>query len=119
MKSNMKWYIILHVLLLLYAFGSVFSKLAANHEIFSLAFCMLYGGVVVVLVVYGLVWQQVIKHMPLTTAYANKAITVIWGMVLGTTIFHEQIDPTQVIGAMIIIAGIVLFVMSDKVETNE
>ena len=35
------------------------------------------------LVAYAFGWQQVIKHLPLTTAYANKAVTVVWGILLG------------------------------------
>ena len=36
------------------------------------------------LVTYAAGWQQVIKHLPLTTAYANKAVTVVWGILAGS-----------------------------------
>ena len=61
-------------------------------------------------------WQQVIKHLPLTTAYANKAVTVVWGILLGMAVFGEAVTPRQVVGAVIIIAGIVLFVRADNEE---
>ena len=65
---------------------------------------------------YGLFvgWQQVIKHLPLTIAYANKAVTVVWGILLGLAVFGEAVTPRQVIGAVIIICGIVLFVRADN-----
>ena len=66
------------------------------------------------LVVYAVGWQQVIKHLPLTTAYANKAVTVVWGILLGLAVFGEAVTPRQVIGAVIIICGIVLFVRADN-----
>ena len=59
-------------------------------------------------------WQQVIKHLPLTTAYANKAVTVVWGILLGLAVFGEAVTLRQVIGAAIIICGIVLFVRADN-----
>ena len=59
-------------------------------------------------------WQQVIKHLPLTTAYANKAITVVWGILLGFLLFGESITLRQFIGAAVIIVGIVLFVRADN-----
>ena len=66
------------------------------------------------LVVYAFGWQQVIKHLPLTTAYANKAITVVWGILLGFLLFGESITLRQFIGAAVIIVGIVLFVRADN-----
>ena len=80
----------------------------------SVGFFLLYGGMLAALVVYAFGWQQVIKHLPLTTAYANKAITVVWGILLGFLLFGESITPRQFIGAAVIIVGIVLFVRADN-----
>ena len=75
---------------------------------------LLYGGMLAILFGYAIGWQQVIKHLPLTTAYANKAVTVVWGILLGLAVFGEAVTPRQVIGAVIIICGIVLFVRADN-----
>ena len=72
------------------------------------------GLMLLALVTYAVGWQQVIKHLPLTTAYANKAVTVVWGILLGLAVFGEAVTPRQVIGAVIIICGIVLFVRADN-----
>ena len=80
----------------------------------SVGFILLYGGMLAALVVYAFGWQQVIKHLPLTTAYANKAITVVWGILLGFLLFGESITLRQFIGAAVIIVGIVLFVRADN-----
>ena len=90
------------------------SKLAAQQPFLSAAFIVLYGLMLLALVVYAVGWQQVIKHLPLTTAYANKAVTVVWGILLGLAVFGEAVTPRQVIGAVIIICGIVLFVRADN-----
>ena len=108
-----KWFLLLHLILGIYATSSVCSKLAARQPFLSVAFIGLYGAMLLALVVYAFGWQQVIKHLPLTTAYANKAVTVVWGILLGFLIFGESVTPRQVVGALIIIGGIVLFVRAD------
>lgn len=109
-----KWFLLLHVILGVYAGSSVCSKLAARQPFLSTAFILLYGLMLAALVVYAVGWQQVIKHLPLTTAYANKAVTVVWGILLGLAVFGEAVTLRQVIGAAIIICGIVLFVRADN-----
>lgn len=113
MKSNFKTYGMLHVLLLVFSLSGVCSKLAAGEKFLSFRFILLYGCVIFLLGVYALFWQQIIKKMPLTTAYANRAITVFWGMVWGFLIFKEKITPGKAAGAVLVIAGIVLFAFAD------
>ena len=69
------------------------SKLAAQQPFLSAAFIVLYGLMLLALVTYAAGWQQVIKHLPLTTAYANKAVTVVWGILLGLAVFGEAVTP--------------------------
>ena len=58
---------------------------------------------------YALGWQQVIKRLPLTTAFANKAVTVVWGLVWGALLFAEPITPGKLAGCGLIVAGVVLY----------
>lgn len=113
MKKNKKWFIILHIFLMIYALGSVCSKLAAQQTFGSILFILLYGGVIGSLGIYAIGWQQVIKHLPLTTAYANKAVTVVWGMIFGAILFREQITLRQLFGAVVIIIGVTLYIFAD------
>ncbi len=89
MRNSAKWFLLLHLILGVYASSSVCSKLAAQQPFLSVGFILLYGGMLAALVVYAFGWQQVIKHLPLTTAYANKAITVVWGILLGFLLFGK------------------------------
>ena len=114
MRNSAKWFLLLHLILGVYASSSVCSKLAAQQPFLSVGFILLYGGMLTALVVYAFGWQQVINHLPLTTAYANKAITVVWGILLGFLLFGESITLRQFIGAAVIIVGIVLFVRADN-----
>ena len=104
----------LHILLFLFSLGSVCSKIAGQAEFLSMKFIFFYGLVLVILFGYALVWQQILKKLPLVTAYANKAVTVIWGLLWGTIIFKEQITIWNILGAAIIIFGIYMVVSSDE-----
>lgn len=78
---------------------------------------MFYGFSLLILGVYAILWQQVIKKIPLNIAYANKAITLVWGMVWGAVIFKEHISIANLIGAAVVLAGVLLMVTGG--EKNE
>lgn len=101
--------IALHLLLVCYSLSGILSKLAAAQPFLAPKFCLCYGGIIAILGVYALAWQQIIKRLPLTTAFANKAVTVVWGLVWGLLIFHEAITPGKLAGAALVVAGVVLF----------
>lgn len=84
--------------------------MASGQDSFSIGFFMFYGLELAILVIYALLWQQVLKFIPLTVAFCNKAITIIWGMVWGALIFNETITPFMVIGSVIVLIGIILVV---------
>lgn len=115
-KSNVKMYVLLHALMFLFSLSPVCSKLAGRQPFLSVPFFVFYGLVIVILGVYALAWQQVIKRMPLTMAYANKAVTVVWGMVWGVILFGESITPQKVLGAAVIVAGVVLYAFSEPAK---
>ncbi len=106
--------IILHIMFMLFSLGAVASKTAANSEFLSLRFLFFYGIVLVGLAIYAIVWQQMLKRLPLVTAYANKAVTVVWGIIWGRVFFGEAVTPRKVIGAIIVISGVCIVVMADK-----
>lgn len=68
--------------------------------------------------VYAVLWQQILKKVPLNLAYANKAVTLVWGMVWGAVIFKEHISVSNIIGAVIVLAGVLLMVTGGE-KKNE
>ena len=112
-RSKLKTYTLLHALLLFYSAGGICSKYAANQELFSFKFFLFYGLLLFTLFIYAIFWQQVLKDLPVSVAYSNKAITVIWGMMWGALVFGEHITLFNIIGALIIIAGILIVVYAD------
>lgn len=115
---KVEWIFILHIFLMISSFFSISSKLAAQEPLLSSKFIIYYSVVLLNLGVYAIVWQQLIKRMPLVTAYANKAVGVIWGLVWAKIFFKENITVNRVIGVAIIIIGIVL-VVTDQEEKRD
>ncbi|ACV22453.1 Membrane transporters of cations and cationic drugs [Slackia heliotrinireducens] len=103
----------LHLLLVLYSCSGIFSKLASGVEFLSLRFCLYYAAILAILFIYAIGWQQALKRMPLTSAFANKAITVFWGIVWGLVVFGESITLPKIVGAALIISGVILFAFAD------
>lgn len=119
MKSKVKTLILLHGILAVYSTSTIFSKLAAGQKFLSIKFCLYYGLIILLLGFYAIGWQQIIKRMPLTAAFANKAVTVVWGIIWGFVFFKESITPGKVVGAVLVIAGIVMYALADKEAGHE
>ena len=94
---------------LVYACTSICTKMASRQEMLSWPYLLWIGGAIGVIGVYALLWQQVITRMPLSTAYMFKGTSLIFVLLFSVLLFGEGITLNNVIGAVIIIIGIVLF----------
>ena len=94
-------YLALHALVLFYSLSALCSKKAASYPVASRG------------------WQQIIKRLPLSTAYMNKAATVIWGLIFGSLFFGERVSAPKLFGAALIIAGIVLYALPEGEGRHE
>ena len=117
--NRIKTLFLLHIMLMIYSMSGICSKLAAGQKFLSFKCCLYYGLIIVLLGFYAIGWQQIIKRMPLTVAFANKAVTVAWGIVWGFIFFNEAITPGKVVGAVLVIVGILVYAIADKEENNE
>lgn len=111
--KGLKNIFLLHIVLVLFSLLGILSKIAANEHFLSVKFILYYCIILVGLFIYALVWQQLLKKLPLVTAYANKAVTIIWGIIWGHLFFNEEITVNKIIGAGIIIMGVYLVVSAD------
>lgn len=94
---------------LIYACTSICTKMASRQEILSLSYLLWIAGAIGVMGVYALSWQQVIARMPISTAYMFKGTSLIFVLLFSALLFGEAITLNNVIGAVIIIIGIILF----------
>ena len=113
-----KIYLGLHLILMFYAVGGIFSKRASAASFLSAEYIGNYTVLLGILVVYAFFWQKILKKLPLTVAMANKSVTIIWGIIYGHLVFHEKVTILNLVGAIIIIFGICLVVGSDEDEKS-
>lgn len=112
MKNNpltsLLYFILMHAGFVVYAFYAVLGKIASKKELFSPAFIGIYCAVFLLLMIYALIWQQVLKVIPLIIATANKTITIVWGILSGRIFFGEKITLNMIIGGAVILSGIII-----------
>ena len=105
-------YLALHALVLFYSLSALCSKKAASYPFASPGWLLFYGAVILILGLYAVFWQQIIKRLPLSTAYMNKAATVVWGLVFGRVFFGERVTARKCVALALILGGIVLFTLA-------
>jgi len=103
---------------LLYACVTLFTKYASQHPFLSARYLLGLCGAVGVMGTYAICWQQVLRRTDLSTAYMFKGTSLIFVMLLAFVIFGEQITLNNIIGAAIIVAGIVLYAKEDHANKD-
>lgn len=115
-KVKIKNYLFIHIVFFWYSGVGFFSKNAAAYEFLSLNFIKWYMGVIVVMGVYAILWQQVLKRFSLTIAYANKSIVMMWSVFWGILFWQEKITVGKIAGTLFIIIGIIFVANGEKNE---
>ncbi len=105
-RAGMKLIGFMQGAVIIYSFCGVFQKLAARYSMLSIQFLMFYGCSIGILFIYAILWQIILRKVPLTTAYSNRAVAMIWSLIWSAFLFHESISWNQVIGAIIICYGV-------------
>jgi len=114
MAVKVRDYIFLQASLFVYAICALCEKFTSKLPVMSTKFILGYVFVVALLGVYAILWQQILKRIDLNIAFSNKAVTVIWGFVLGCLVLGETISLKMVVGAILVITGIILLMVNDK-----
>jgi len=109
-KFKIRDFIFLEFSLMFFSFAGVFLKLASFYPFFSFKFVSFYAVALFIMVIYAFFWQIILSKFKLTTAYANKGIGIMWTFVWGRLFFGEAITINMIIGAMLIITGVILLV---------
>lgn len=94
---------------LLYACVTLFTKYASQQEMGSVAYCLGLAGAIGVTGAYAICWQQILKRVELSTAYMFKGMSLIFIMLFAFALFGEPITMMNILGAIVIVLGIMLF----------
>ena len=120
-KNFIKNIIILQVIIMIYTLSTVAAKFASNEEFLSWKFILFYGIEILILGVYAILWQQIIKKFDISIAYANKAMSLLWSVVWAIVFFKEEITIQNIIGIILVIIGTLIVNSEDygKIKTKK
>ena len=104
---------LLHIGIFGCSLAGVCGKLAATQPFCSPRFLFFYTASLGILGAYALFWQQMLKRLPLTTAYACRGMSVVWAAGWGWLIFGESLTLKSACAAVLVLAGIRLAVSAD------
>ena len=113
-KAKLKDIFILQIVIAIYTLSTVCAKFASGQEFMSFQFILYYGLEMVILGVYAIVWQQLLKKFDVSIAYANKAMGLLWSIVWAILIFNDTITIKNVIGVLIVIVGTIIVNSEDE-----
>lgn len=116
-RLRLKDILILQAVIVIYTLSSVMAKLASGEEPFSAPFLLFYLGELMILGVYAILWQQMIKKFELSVAYTNRAMALLWSMLWAVVLFRDRVTVKNVIGVALVIVG-TLIVNGGKEEAR-
>lgn len=99
-------YALLYFGIFIYSLSAVMNKAASQVPTLSAKFVIFYGCSLLILGVYAVLWQQILKRFSLVTAYSRRPMSMLFGMLWGWVIFKEKVTLQMVAGIVIILIGI-------------
>ena len=106
--------IALQIIVMIYTLSGVMAKFAAAYDFLSFRFILFYGLEILLLGIYAIFWQQIIKKTELSVAYINRSVAILWSMLWAFLFFSEKITPRNLIGVVIVIAGTMVVNFDDE-----
>ena len=119
MQSKIRAIIFLQGAVFIYSLTTVISKLVSNYDFLTKEFILFYLLDFLVLGIYAILWQQLLKRFELSIAYANKAMTLLWSLLWSTILFHEGVTMAKLLGVLMVMAGTIVLNSPPKDEESD
>ncbi len=75
---SLRYIVLLQAAVILYTCTDIAAKLASRYPFLSMGFVLCYGVEILILGVYAICWQQIIKKVDISVAYSNRASAIFW-----------------------------------------
>lgn len=105
--------LILQMTVCLYTISGIAAKFASNFEFLSPGFIVCYAVEIGILGIYAIAWQQIIKRVDISVAYANRSLAIFWSMLWAYLLFREQVTVQNLLGVAMIFVGTCVVNSSD------
>lgn len=116
---TLKNILLLQVIIIIYTISSVMAKLASSSAEEPFRMLVFLGLEFVILAIYAVLWQQMIKRFELSVAYANRAMAILWSMIWAVIFFHDEITFRNVLGVLIVLLGMVIVNLDAREEGQD
>jgi drug/metabolite transporter (DMT)-like permease len=116
--NKIKNIVILQCVVVIYTISSLMSKKASASEGDIVKFLFWFGMEFVILGIYAILWQQVIKRFELSVAYANRSMAVVWSMAWAVIFFHDTITVKNIIGVCLVVIGTIIVNTEEGVRND-
>lgn len=116
---TLKNILLLQAIIIIYTVSSVMAKLASGSKGDMLRMLLFLGMEFVILAIYAVLWQQMIKRFDLSVAYANRSMAILWSMIWAVLFFHDEITVRNVLGVLIVLLGTVIINLDAKEEQDD
>ena len=105
MLKKLKNILLLQGVVIIYTISSIMSKNASANRDDFMRFLFFFGMEFVVLGIYAMLWQQIIKRFELSIAYANRSMAILWSLIWTVAFFRETLTLKNIAGVLIVFAG--------------
>ena len=68
---------------------------------------------------YAFCWQKIIKKFDLNIGFANRSVYLLWSQLWAVAIFGEHLTVRNIIGLMIVLAGVIIVSLSAEHAKEE
>ena len=75
-------------------------------DFLSMNYCFLFAIVILMLAIYAVLWQMILKSISLTQAYLFKSSAIVFALLYAHYLFNEHISLQNIVGASIIFVGV-------------
>lgn len=113
MKKAWAGFILLQITIFIFSFTGICSKMASRQEILTLPFFFFYGLMLFILFIYAILWQQVLKNVPIILATACRGMGIIYGILWGYLFFDEPLSWNKFLGAMLVFIGVYFYIFEE------
>lgn len=115
-KVTFKNIMLLQGIIMIYTISSVMAKFASLNKDVLIKVLFFLGLEFLILVVYAVLWQQMIKRLDLSVAYANRSMAILWSMIWAVIFFHDEITMRNILGVILVLIGTVIVNMDARGE---
>lgn len=102
----MKKYLVLYLTFFLYSIIAVLEKTVSGFSFLSMKFILFYSLQIILLFIYAVIWQRILKSFELSVAYINKGSVFIFNALWAKLLFSENFSFKEILGVIIVFLGI-------------